>query len=273
MPQIGAVADQSDPDESLAAEDARRPGFLMREHHEQDHADDREQRIKAGKRGFGIEQENRSGDHEKTEHRQEIVGAHAVLPNRKGRKRSCKQLPYAARRQVEIRRRVGSRKIFAEQKASEGRNSDHPENAVSPEAPREKQKDGEEHVILFFDGQAPCVEKRFFLDCRVEIVRLHPEEDARDKEACGNDALREVVQLAGQNERPCCGHAGQYYESEGRQDTPSAVFVKLDYAKTLSLNVGYQDCRDKVSADHEKYVDTNISPSKKIKPAVEQNYG
>ena len=276
--KIGAVADQSEPDERPPRQPAPRRVLPVEEEEHRHDAGDRDHGRPAGKRHGGVEQEDRRGREGEAE--QPGAGGKG-RPSGQGRARprldqrrdaARAELPAARRDQIEIGRRR-----MADREQAEGetcrRRDECQRQRPWPLAERigtgEQQRD--EQIILLLGTQRPGVHERLELGFQREIAGRHGEQDIIGEQRRCDQRLAEILEIVGQHQPPGQGDAEQHRHVERRNDAAHPAGVEAADGEAAAVELAADDAGDQIAADHEEDVDSEKAAGKAGDMGVEQD--
>ncbi len=223
-----------------------------------------------------VKGKNRVEDHRKSRRRQPWrqtrinPPAPASLPKRP--QRADQKLPAARRQEIEIRIRIKPHRPKAQAKAQHAHQNRRQQGPMPAQPPQQGQKDREKHIILLFDGEAPCMQQGFEFGRAAKISALLPEQDIGDEQAHRDEAAGELFEMQRDHPEPSKGHANQHHREKRGQDTPRAPLVEFQDGKAAHFQIAQQNTGDQIAGDDKKHIDAHIAAAENAETGMEQDH-
>jgi len=145
--------------------------------------------------------------------------------------------------------------------------------ALAAQTPAQDNDDREHDVVLFFDAEAPGVEKRPLGGERIEVPAGIPEINVGDERRNCDQALREGLHLVRQHPEPRRYQTCHHHEEQRREYAARTSFVESGDGEPSRLPVVENLRRDEVAADYEEHVDADETAAEPIESRVKQDDG
>ena len=278
VPEIGAVADHADADHRTCGQKACGAGAGAGEHQCKDGTDHGKQGIERREGSEPVVDEEGQEHHRKPERREGLVepclaGADAVAVAVDACGGTRQKFPRAGGREVEVGLGRPTPAPFAVAKADERQQDEHGHEVAGRQFPQRPEKEREDEVELFLDGEAPCVEERQLFVDDGEVAAGQPEIDVRDEEGRGGDAFGKADQGFGLHPCPGEGDRGRHHQEERGQDAAGAAFVEAQDRIVAGRDFLIKDGGDQEAADDEKDIDADEAAADGFKACMPEDDG
>ena len=272
VPEIGAVADQANPDQRRAGQQPRRNTARRPMAQDQRGADHGGKSPGAGER-LPLPRQRHRG-HDQTQPQRGCRCA-VARGRRRGQRhqRSGQQLPGARQRKEEGLLGVGRPRPQRKAEAQRAQPRHHQPHRPGPHPQHQRQQQRVDQIELLLDRQAPGVQQRLQGGGVGKVAGLGHEievgqEYRRHPEACHQAAV-------GARRQPEPAHRRsdrQHHEQRG-QDAPRPALVKAqDRDAAAQVVVFDQDFGDQIARDHEKDVNPEKAAAETGDPGVKQDH-